>query len=153
MTERPQLATGGCLCGNVRYEARGAPLSVIWCHCTSCRRHAGAPAVALAGYRRDQLRYTSGAPRVFASSPGVGRAFCPDCGTPLTWEGDGGDDIGPMIELLVGTMDAPEEFAPECHIHVGERLRWFETTDHLPRYAAWHDEGEPPVCHAPQPLT
>jgi hypothetical protein len=81
---------------------------------------------------------------VFESSPGVGRAFCRDCGTPLTWEGDGGEDIGPMVELLVGTMDNPNDFPPECHIHHGEKLDWFEALDHLPRFRVWHDDGEDP---------
>ena len=83
-------ASGGCMCGAVRYRAEGAPLSVIFCHCMSCRRHTGAPVVALAGYRRYQVVYTQGKPRIFSYSPGVGSAFCGDCGTPLTWEGDGG---------------------------------------------------------------
>ena len=149
MAAKNEPVTGGCLCGAVRYALDGPALSTIYCHCTSCRKHTGAAAVALVGYRRDQLRYTSGRPRVFASSPGVGRAFCGDCGTPLTWEGDGGE-IGPMVEMLVGTLDQPADFAPECHIHVGERLPWFYTADHLPRFHAWHDDGEDPVCHAPQ---
>jgi hypothetical protein len=148
MTDLRNNATGGCLCGAVRYQMTGQPLSVIYCHCQSCRKHAGAPVVALAGYRRDQMSYTSGAPKVFASSPGVGRAFCGACGTPLTWEGDGGD-IGPMVEILVGTLDTPEDFAPECHIHDQERLPWFETHDSLPRYKIWHDDGAAPYRHGP----
>lgn len=142
-------ATGGCLCGAVRYEMAGAPLGVIYCHCLSCRRHAGAPVVALAGYRRDQMRYVAGAPKVFASSPGVGRAFCGDCGTPLTWEGDGGEEVGPMVEVLVGTFDRPQDFEPHCHIHHGERLAWFETHDTLPRYKVWHDGDDAPYMVGP----
>ena len=38
------------MCGAVRYEASGDPISVIFCHCESCRRHTGAPVVALAGF-------------------------------------------------------------------------------------------------------
>jgi hypothetical protein len=36
---------GGCLCGNVRYEATGPASNLCFCHCTSCRRSAGSPAV------------------------------------------------------------------------------------------------------------
>ena len=108
----------------------------------------GAPVVALAGYRRDQVVYTQGKPRIFSSSPGVGRAFCGDCGTPLTWEGDGGE-IGPMVELLVNTFDKPEDFAPECHIHHQERLPWLEIHDTLPRYRVWHDGEDAAYLHGP----
>ena len=38
--------TSGCMCGAVRYEAVGEPMTVAYCHCASCRRHTGAPVVA-----------------------------------------------------------------------------------------------------------
>ncbi len=31
--------TGGCLCGNVRIVAQGAPYRVGLCHCLDCRKH------------------------------------------------------------------------------------------------------------------
>jgi hypothetical protein len=34
-------ATGGCLCGAVRYEVRGPLRPVVYCHCTQCRRTSG----------------------------------------------------------------------------------------------------------------
>ena len=148
MATYPDQAVGGCLCGAVRYRVDGAPLSTIFCHCMSCRKHTGAPVVALAGYRRDQVTYTKGEPKVFESSPGVGRAFCGDCGTPLTWEGDGGEH-GPLVEFLINTLDNPEDFAPACHIHHQERLPWLEIHDTLPRYRVWHDSGDEPYRHSP----
>jgi hypothetical protein len=134
-------ANGGCLCGAVRYELLDEPLAVIFCHCGSCRRHTGAAVVTLVGMRRDDVRFTQGERAIYPSSPGVGRGFCSQCGTPLTWEGDG-EELGPLIELHVGSFDDPNAFAPECHIHHDERLRWFEVADELPRHHEW-DEGEP----------
>lgn len=148
MTDYPTKATGGCMCGSVRYRVEGPPLSTIYCHCESCRSHTGAPVVALAGYRRDQVTYTKGKPGIYESSPGVGRAFCRDCGTPLTWEGDGRED-GPLVEFLINTLDDPDAFAPECHIHHQERLSWFDTADILPRYRVWHDGDDEPYTHKP----
>ena len=29
---------GGCVCGSVRYVARGDPLRVTVCHCTWCQK-------------------------------------------------------------------------------------------------------------------
>jgi hypothetical protein len=139
MTGTEKKTTGGCMCGAVRYEATGKPLSTIYCHCTSCRKHTGAPVVTLVGYKREQVSYTTKEPKIYKSSPEVGRAFCDQCGTPLTWEGDGGE-LGPLVELLISTLDNPEAFTPECHIHHAERLSWFESTDTLPRYRVWDDE-------------
>lgn len=144
----PEVAEGGCICCAVRYRTSGAPETVILCHCESCRRHSGAPLVALAGYTRDQVSYASGTPIIYVSSPGVGRAFCADCGTSLTWEGDDGTGRQ-LVELMVATMDHPQDFSPEAQIHHGERLPWLETADHLPRYRVWHDDGDRPYLTAP----
>ena len=35
--------TGGCSCGQVRFEATGAPVRVGICHCFTCRKFSGAP--------------------------------------------------------------------------------------------------------------
>ncbi len=139
MTETPENATGGCMCGAVRYEATGAPLSTIHCHCTSCRKHSGAPVVTLVGYKADQVNFTKGERKIYESSKGVGRAFCGLCGTTLTWEGDGGE-LGPLVEFLISTLDDPNAFAPQCHLHHAERISWMETSDNLPRYRVWDDE-------------
>ena len=148
MTKHPDTARGGCLCGATRYECDGPPFSVIWCHCTSCRKHSGAPAVALAGYLREQVRWVSEIPRRYASSPGVERGFCANCGTPMTWEGDGGE-MGPLVEILIGTLDKPDTFVPEEHQWDAERVAWFDTADTLPRYQEFHDETTPPLRHGP----
>ena len=41
----PDRASGGCLCGSVRYRVRGPLRGVVICHCQFCRRmhtHVGA---------------------------------------------------------------------------------------------------------------
>ena len=146
MTAKVNNPVGGCMCGAVRYETKGAPMSVVHCHCESCRRHTGAPVVTLAGYKADQVRFTKGERSIYQSSPSVARAFCGDCGTPLTWEADWEGDA--MIELHISTFDNPSDLPPEMHIHHGERLAWFDTADTLPRYEVWDSDAEP-YLHAP----
>jgi hypothetical protein len=125
--------TGGCMCGAVRYEASGEPFSVAHCHCHSCRKHTGAPVVTLAGYLKDQVRFSGAERSLYESSPGALRAYCSRCGSPLAWEGDGGD-LGPIIELHVSSFDQPEALAPTAHAFYPERLPWFDIADDLPRY-------------------
>ena len=147
MAESATGLTGGCLCGAVRYETTGESFKVIHCHCRSCRRHNGAPVVTLAGFRADQVTFSGEARKIYESSPGVGRAFCGTCGTPLTWEGDGGD-LGPIVEFHVSTFDTPEALAPTVHAFYPERIPWMEVADDLPRYEGFTD-ASPLLCHGP----
>jgi len=141
----PDKNTGGCMCGAVRYEATGTPVNSSYCHCNSCRKHTGAPVVMLVGYKLDQVTFTKGERKIYNSSPGVGRAFCGDCGTPLTWEGEGGD--GPLVEFLISTLDDPDANRPQSHSLHAERISWFDTADNLPRHRAFDDE--PPYMSEP----
>lgn len=114
--------TGGCLCGAVRYEASEAPVSVVWCHCASCRRHTGAPAAVYADFRRAAVRFTGVAPTFFASSPGVQRGFCGVCGSTLSFAGENQPDL---INIHVGSLDTPGDFPPSEVVHAEGRLAWF----------------------------
>lgn len=134
-----RTVTGGCMCGAVRYEAGGEPFQVALCHCESCRRHNGAPVAALAGYLAGQVRFEGEERGLYASSPGVGRGFCRKCGTPLTWEGDGGEELGMIVELHLSTLDDPEALVPTGHAFYPERISWFDVADSLPRYEGYSE--------------
>src|SRR5205823_9921318 len=73
----PMATTGGCHCGAIRYEAEGQALTHALCHCTDCRRHAGAPMVGWTMYPLDAVKVTKGSPKVYASSAHGRRYFCP----------------------------------------------------------------------------
>lgn len=136
--------TGGCMCGAVRYETTAAPFAITHCHCASCRKHNGAPVVTLAGYSAKDVTFSGSDRSLYESSPGATRAFCGKCGTPLTWEGDGGD-LGPIIELHISTFDNPELMVPTSHAFEPERLSWLEIADNLPRYEGFAELS--PLLH------
>jgi len=50
--------TGGCHCGAVRYEVTGEALTHALCHCSDCRRSAGAPMVGWTMYTSDAVKVT-----------------------------------------------------------------------------------------------
>jgi hypothetical protein len=141
--------SGGCMCGAVRYEVSGDPFLVSHCHCQSCRKHNGGPVVTLAGYLKDQVRFSGDQRSLYESSPGVGRAFCSKCGTPLTWEGDGGEELGFIVEIHLSTFDDPEALKPTGHAFYPERISWFDIADSLPRYEGFVDMS-PLISHGPK---
>ena len=126
------LLEGGCLCGAVRYRIDSPPLWTGYCHCTSCRRSTGAPVTMFVGASTDSVTFTAGERAHFASSPGVQRGFCAQCGTPLTYEGE---RFAGEIHFYVSTFDEPQALRPRFHVYYEERLEWLEISDSLPRHA------------------
>lgn len=122
--------TGGCRCGAVRFEARGAALWTAYCHCRDCREVTASPVTLYTGFERGRVTF-SGTPSTFASSPAVERGFCGHCGTPLwfaapaRWPGE--------IHLFTATCDEPAAFPAERHVYWSERLPGFDVRDELPR--------------------
>jgi len=128
----PDTLEGGCLCGAVRYRAIGTPVVVTLCHCRSCRLASGAPSVAWAVFRRADFAFVSGQPVEFSSSPGVVRAFCGSCGTPLSYRRLADTDT---IDVTSATLDAADRFAPDKEIWLEERLSWTCLNEHIPHFA------------------
>jgi len=104
--------TGGCLCGNVRLVASGAPYRVGLCHCLDCRKHHGALFHASAIFPQDAVVIT-GETRDYA-----GRFFCPRCGSPVF--GRSGDEV----EVHLGALDAPDQFIPTYELWTIRRESW-----------------------------
>jgi len=122
---------GCCFCGAVRYEASGAPRTLCYCHCESCRRAAGSPAVAWATFDRSSFRVTHGALAEFRSSAPVTRGFCAACGSCLTYrhEARPGD-----IDVTRATLEEAARLAPQMHVWVADKLPWVRIEDGLPQY-------------------
>lgn len=117
--------TGGCQCGAVRFAVSGPLGRASICHCRMCQKAFGAfygPLVAAPG-----LAWTRGAPAHFQSSNRARRGFCPDCGTPLTFEPDDGP-----VELAIGAFDQPARIPPTIQHDPGARLPWLSDLDALP---------------------
>jgi len=120
--------TGGCQCGAVRYAVEGGFEEASLCHCRMCQRATGGPFAALAAATRARVRWTRGAPALFASSSVAERGFCRDCGTPLSFAYTASDHLN----LTIGSLDAPNAARPSVHYGVEGRLLWLELCDGMP---------------------
>ncbi|MGP1395555.1 MAG: GFA family protein [Inquilinaceae bacterium] len=115
---------GGCLCGDVRYEATAEPIFPHLCSCTVCRRWSGAPTVAWVEFPLTAVAWTGpgGEPRLFRSSPKTRRGFCPSCGSALCAIDDG----YPNISLVIASLDRPNLIVPDAgHSYKSDRPRWW----------------------------
>lgn len=124
--------TGGCHCGAIRYEAEGEPLHHALCHCTDCRRHAGAPMVGWTMYKATAVKVTKGTPKVYKSSENGRRFFCADCGTGLFYEN--AVVLPGIIDIQSATDDDPNVVPAQVHIQTAERIAWMERAHELPAF-------------------
>jgi len=101
------------------------------CHCSDCRRHAGAPMVGWAMFKSDQVAI-EGEPVIYASSEHGRRHFCGVCGTGLFYTNDA---ILPGItDVQSGTLDEPDALPAQVHIQVADRIAWMKDTGGLPEF-------------------
>jgi hypothetical protein len=108
--------TGGCYCGQVRYESEGDPLMQAQCHCRECQYITGGSPNVFMAVSEDGLTFTSGETKKFTrddlDAP-VTREFCPNCGTHILTRAPG---LPGAVVLKVGTLDDPSEFNPQIAI-------------------------------------
>lgn len=126
---------GGCRCGAVRYEALPPACNLCFCHCTSCRRAAGATPVAWATFTGSKFRITHGRLAETRSSAHVLRGFCAACGTCLTYRHDA---RGEEIDVTLGSLDEPARLTPVMHLWVEDKLPWVTIADELPQFSRGH---------------
>ncbi|MGB2954100.1 MAG: GFA family protein [Gaiellaceae bacterium] len=134
-----EVVSGSCLCGGVRFEVELPFRRANYCHCSRCRKHSGAGALAQARVARHRFRLLRGEElvRVFRPEGGKAKAFCTTCGSSLF----GGDwPEGDEISVRLGSLDGDPGIRPQYHAFVDSRAPWEDLPeDRLPRYP----EGKP----------
>ncbi len=122
--------TGGCLCGNVRLEARGRPYRIGICHCLDCRKLHGALFHASAIFPQEAVTI-EGETRKYK-----GREFCPECGSTVF--GRSADEV----EVNLGSLDAPDQFVPTYELWTVRRESWLPRFPVKRRYERDRDESK-----------
>ena len=115
--------TGGCLCGAVRYEMKGAPLVAGHCYCPDCRRVSGTGFIPFLAVTRDQVAVTGETFSHAATGRSGGKAIrhhCKFCGGLVYGVGE----AGPDMRLYAGSLDDAALFNPTIAIFVKDRAPW-----------------------------
>jgi hypothetical protein len=128
-------AAGGCLCGAVRYQVKGALLGVVNCHCSKCRRFHGHVGAYTATRRENLIMIKSEGLKWYRSiqdeTPDVYRGFCRECGSSLFWDPRGKQNIS----IAAGSLDPPTNLSTERHVWLSQKTDYYTLTDDLPQHA------------------
>jgi hypothetical protein len=123
------VATGGCLCGAVRY-AVGRPLrSVVLCHCAMCRRTHGHVAAYTAAPKSALTMTESRGLKWYRSSDAARRGFCAECGASV--ERVAGD----LVSIAAGTLDTPTGLTTALQIYVDSAGDYYPIDTTIPQRA------------------
>ena len=137
--------TASCLCGGVRIALSGKVGPLVYCHCHRCQKASGTAFSANANVRRKYWDLRAGADliREFESSPGVYRAFCSICGSPIysRWESE-----PEMFRIRLGLLDEDPGRRCLAHFWVESKAPWFEIADSLPQFERGPTEPEQEIA-------
>ncbi|KAF9470482.1 hypothetical protein BDN70DRAFT_821319 [Pholiota conissans] len=118
-TPDQKLRTGSCLCGGVRYEVRGEPITTRVCHCANCKKATGAAFMTNGFFKEGQIRTIQGADLLKSfpdlnteSGTPLNRFFCSVCGSNVFLRSDpSGTRYDDIHIIALGTLDAPVEWS------------------------------------------
>lgn len=131
----PGCTGGSCACGKVAFEYEGAPLRMLNCHCSRCRRARSAAHTTNLFVPLDRFRFTRGEELVRDFPlPGAryfGVAFCTACGSDVARKSLERN----AAVIPAGSLDSDPGMRATAHIFVGSKASWFDITDSLPRFA------------------
>ena len=149
------VATGGCLCGKVRYAILGEPTYVYYCHCAMCRKASGSVAGTWLTVKVEDFQIINDVPlsplkstpnasrlspsasshlRTYRSSDRFVRKFCWHCGSHIYFSRVRGAQ---HYEICHGSLDEPQLFPPQNHIWTSASLPYLQLDTHLP---SWQEE-------------
>ncbi|KAJ5099841.1 hypothetical protein N7532_006842 [Penicillium argentinense] len=130
------MASGSCACKHIRYTTSASPTRLVNCHCSECRKQAGAPYLSFVHVPAGSIQWET-EPKEWKSSENATRTFCPRCGSVLTMK------VFSMPEeegLAAGTLDDVKGLVPSlsAHIFLKEKASWFQVPDDgAERYEGW----------------
>jgi hypothetical protein len=126
--------TGGCYCGEVRYEVDGPQEAAFQCHCRECQYLTGGNANIVVVFAESDFRYTKGLASSFARSDlenPVTRHFCGACGTGI---GSRSPSRPNSMIVKVGTLDDPGEYQAQAAIFTCDRQAYHYIPNNIPSF-------------------
>ncbi|MFN4016366.1 MAG: GFA family protein [Reyranella sp.] len=126
--------TGGCYCGEIRYQSDNEPQASIQCHCRECQYITGGHPNAIVILPLAGFSFTKGEPKAFSRSDlarPVTRYFCPTCGTGIGTRSPARPES--MI-IKVGTLDDPSTFKAQAAIFTIDKQPFHVLPEGVPSF-------------------
>src|SRR6266849_4408739 len=110
---------GGCFCGAVEIETKGAPEAMGYCHCSSCRSWSASPVNAFTLWKPENVRVTKGEEFLakFMKTEASNRRYCKRCGGHLMNEHP---QLG-LVDVYAATIPTLK-FSPGVHVNYAETV-------------------------------
>eukprot|EP01030_Chromulinospumella_sphaerica_P022496 gene22496-22479_t len=115
--------TGGCRCGQLRFEITAPPLLTMACHCTGCQRMSGGPYSLSVAVPSEGFKVTRGEPVIGGLHGEIQHYHCPHC---LSWvfTRPGMDFFVNVRTPMLDDTDGYEPFIETC---ASEAFPWAKT--------------------------
>ncbi|EEP75785.1 predicted protein [Uncinocarpus reesii 1704] len=132
-SENPSLQesvrTGSCLCGSVKYQLTGEPISALNCHCVNCKKTSGAAFLSNGLFWKKQLTITSSSSglktfqdKTTNSGEPLCRKFCSNCGSTLFVESLLPDT---PVAVTLGSLDQGQRpWKPRLEVFTKDAVDW-----------------------------
>lgn len=128
-----ELITGGCLCGALRYEARGAPQVAGYCYCGDCRKASGSAFIGFMGFAPDRVTVTGQTRRHHSPAANGNTAVRNVCAVCNSLVFGGGHDLG-GVNIYAGSLDDSAQFKPTIAIFTRDMPHWVTIPDDVKRF-------------------
>jgi len=145
VTDNPSVPRfeGGCLCGQLRYVADGAPSATGHCYCTDCQKVCGSGFIPFMNVPAGAIRI-EGRTRQLVSPAANGRTatrnFCAECGSLVF---GGVLNQSTSFTIYAGSLDDRSLFQPQIAIFDSNRPPWAPLAPSITRVFARLPEDEP----------
>ena len=116
------MIKGQCLCAGVRFEINPEKIALFNnCYCKKCQQYSGAGFVSQVQLWKDGFAWLHGEDKIthYESSPGVLRAFCSQCGSPLPMSKQ-----DHLVPVPAGLLSESPNCAPEINLHLASKAAW-----------------------------
>ena len=117
--------TGGCACGEIRYEISGEPMFQNDCQCRDCQRRSGTGHGSYLTFQnRERVKLTGDAKHwdiVGESGNMKAHAFCSNCGSPVYLTFAAMPDI---FTVHAASLDDPNRYKPQAVTYTVRGYAW-----------------------------